>query len=491
MIFATSAGSAASAMAGAGLLAAGATLPGAILVALALALGISLWLGSQSWSAPSQEDIAIAELGRRSDAAAARADGLGLPHDAGALRKLAADMADAHESERDRQSWESRRDAIRSEIAETEQELRTALADRGAEVFDPIADAAARYEEDCAERARAAAESAGRQSLEEQLGARSSAEAAHQEATEAVAASRARLSAAGEDAGVSGDSEQEIVDGLQRWRTERSRELLTLETARSEWTELQVLLDGSSLAELEAASTEAAARVAALSREADQGGIAGPEAADGDQIDSLRALATETGEALAAARARREQRAKEMSSVAVVKEEVASAERNLDRIEQLGSSLLTTRKFLQAAEEKAHRNIAPVLSSAVQSRIAEVTVGRYTGVNVDPSSLSVNLREESGAWREASFLSRGTAELVFLLLRVALAEHLTDQSEICPLLLDDVTVQADAARKQRMLELLHSISSDRQVILFAQEAEVLAWARARLAAPADSLVELT
>jgi len=96
----------------------------------------------------------------------------------------------------------------------------------------------------------------------------------------------------------------------------------------------------------------------------------------------------------------------------------------------------------------------------------------------------------SGEWREAARLSHGTAEQVFLLLRVALAEYLTPAGEVCPLILDDVTVHCDAERTAAILEALHSISTERQIILFSQEAEVLEWAQKNLHQPEDLLIRL-
>jgi exonuclease SbcC len=71
-----------------------------------------------------------------------------------------------------------------------------------------------------------------------------------------------------------------------------------------------------------------------------------------------------------------------------------------------------------------------------------------------------------------------------------MAAHLTGNGEVCPLILDDVAVHADSRRTTAMLELLHELSRERQVILFSQEEEVLAWAQARLEAGRDALVRL-
>lgn len=71
-----------------------------------------------------------------------------------------------------------------------------------------------------------------------------------------------------------------------------------------------------------------------------------------------------------------------------------------------------------------------------------------------------------------------------------MATHLTIPGEVCPLLLDDVTVQCDPIRRQAVLDVLLAVSHDRQVVLFSQEAEVLAWAKDNLVSPQDGLTEL-
>ena len=68
-----------------------------------------------------------------------------------------------------------------------------------------------------------------------------------------------------------------------------------------------------------------------------------------------------------------------------------------------------------------------------------------------------------------------------------MATRLTRPGEVCPLLLDDVTVQFDNVRTEAILGVLHAISKERQVILFIQEDYVLAWAKNNLQASVDCL----
>ena len=109
---------------------------------------------------------------------------------------------------------------------------------------------------------------------------------------------------------------------------------------------------------------------------------------------------------------------------------------------------------------------------------------------MDPQTLDVWVSGEGGRWRRAALLSHGTAEQIYLLLRVALADHLTKPGEICPLVLDDITVHTDGTRTEAVLRILQAISRRRQVILFSQEQDVLTWAEANLCPPIDHLERL-
>ena len=72
-----------------------------------------------------------------------------------------------------------------------------------------------------------------------------------------------------------------------------------------------------------------------------------------------------------------------------------------------------------------------------------------------------------------------------------MAQYLTKPPEVCPLILDDITVHTDFTRKQKLLDTLKAVSETRQVILFSQEEEVLAWAKKNLLEPQSRIVELT
>ena len=71
-----------------------------------------------------------------------------------------------------------------------------------------------------------------------------------------------------------------------------------------------------------------------------------------------------------------------------------------------------------------------------------------------------------------------------------MARLLTRPGEVCPLLFDDVTVHCDPARQEEILNILHDVSLEQQVILFSQEPESQDWAKQRLSEERDRLIEL-
>jgi DNA repair exonuclease SbcCD ATPase subunit len=245
------------------------------------------------------------------------------------------------------------------------------------------------------------------------------------------------------------------------------------------------------LAHLRARAEAAAARAGSL-RATITAGWDGPaldayleswpeEAAARERRTASRAAATDATAAAAAARARLEAVAD--PGVAEAEERLAAAETEWEHVVDLDDTLAKTIEFLDRARDRVHASIAPRLNAAVAAMLPVATVGRYTEVMVDPADLAVRVRAPGGPLREARLLSFGTAEQIYLLLRIALAECLVAPGLSCPLIFDDVTVQADSERTAALLNLLLAASERHQVIIFTQQDQVRAWAATALGDP--------
>jgi uncharacterized protein YhaN len=207
-------------------------------------------------------------------------------------------------------------------------------------------------------------------------------------------------------------------------------------------------------------------------------------------IEGLTAQAESTAQELANIKGQIRSYEERPLSVSDVEEEVRAAEEELANIRLLDDTLETSHVFLSQAQNSVYQDIAPFLAEIIRRWLPDITSGRYEDVRVDSHTLQVQVCDRTGEWRDASRLSHGTAEQIYLLLRLAMVEYLTKPSEVCPLILDDITVQSDASRKERILATLKKVSEKRQVILFTQEEEVLVWARRNLSEPEGRIVEL-
>jgi uncharacterized protein YhaN len=281
-----------------------------------------------------------------------------------------------------------------------------------------------------------------------------------------------------------------LVAGLQDWQRRRIEALEERKTAQREWAELETLLNGRTLDQMEVESkrkAEVAERlIAGLDpRELKEVRLVGD--VEG-KLSDLRTKLRNADAQVARLREQTEQMKAGLRSVAEAEEELAAAEKDLGRVRDLDQTLQRTVSFLEHAQDRIHRTVAPLLRDSLNKSLPSVTSGRYEEALVDPKTLEVKVRATGGQWRNARLLSHGTAEQVYLLLRIAMVEHLTkERAESCPIVLDDVMVQCDSKRKKALLDLLHGICDERQVILFTLEEEVAEWARHNLQEPRDRL----
>ncbi len=378
------------------------------------------------------------------------------------------------------------------ETSSRETELAEILRTRGVTALDPVSIALEAYEAACIERDRQAREASQRNHLEAALESRKREEATAADVDRRSKEASSSLQELARNVGLPDANDEELAVGLEEWLEAYTRLGEDRKRAIEEWEELQGLLGGGSIRDLEEA-VDQKIRIAdefALGLDVQE---LDELALDDDieaQLRVLRQDRSDRREALADKRARLDEYGRTVPIVAESEEEVSGAEEELERVSALDWTLTTTQEFLTQAQDKIHRTLAPLLRDALKPWIDSVTGGRYTDVTVDVESLMVQVSGSEGNWRNVALLSHGTTEQIYLLLRVTMARLLTRPGEVCPLLFDDVTVHCDPTRQIKILNILHAVSSEQQVILFSQEPESLAWAKKHLSEERDQLIEL-
>ena len=296
----------------------------------------------------------------------------------------------------------------------------------------------------------------------------------HEEAISTVTAAEIAVAEAARLVGIEGDSPDEQIATLRSWQDERNAELEEADEEIEEWEALQRILGQYSIDELTREVERLRTEARDLSDEVGVEDIA--ELVDLPTDREFRLAEHEARDARTAfdrAQSQLEAFARELRGVAEAKEALVAAEDKHARVRSLARTLDLTISFLEQAEVRVHRTIAPVLAETVREWLPKVTGGRYSDCRVDPEKLAVEVATSNGRWQRAEVLSHGTAEQVYLLVRLALARHLASQS--CPLILDDAVAASDSQRKHYLLETLLAVSQSTQVILFTHEDNVYAW----------------
>ncbi|NLM28374.1 MAG: AAA family ATPase [Clostridiaceae bacterium] len=132
----------------------------------------------------------------------------------------------------------------------------------------------------------------------------------------------------------------------------------------------------------------------------------------------------------------------------------------------LGEAIETAIQVLSEASLTIQRDYVPSLNREIGDILNTITSGKYKEVNAD-DRLNLNiLSPESPELVLPEQLSSGTADQVYLALRLAAVRLVEKNGETMPLFFDEPFVQYDEERTENALRLLLDESQKRQIFLF-------------------------
>jgi uncharacterized protein YhaN len=124
--------------------------------------------------------------------------------------------------------------------------------------------------------------------------------------------------------------------------------------------------------------------------------------------------------------------------------------------------------------------LVPALEAAAQRNLAAITAGKYIRIEAaHEGNPVVHARDDSVV--DYSGLSHGTRSLIYFCLRTGLVEALAGKRRL-PFILDDPLADLDPARQKAACQVLRTLSTKTQVILFTSNPA--------LSAEGDTAVEL-
>lgn len=161
---------------------------------------------------------------------------------------------------------------------------------------------------------------------------------------------------------------------------------------------------------------------------------------------------------------------------AEIDEEIALVSAEVKQLLLFGELLELATSELTFATQEFQKIFAPRLEQIVDIGLKQITNERYYRVEIDPNSLNVRvLAPERNELVETGYLSTGTRDLVYLILRMGIAQLMSASGEKLPLLLDDPFVEFDAIRQQSALEYLKTMSGQTQILLFSKDDDIKEW----------------
>lgn len=160
--------------------------------------------------------------------------------------------------------------------------------------------------------------------------------------------------------------------------------------------------------------------------------------------------------------------------LAELDEEIALASADVQLLSNFSQTIeLATRELTEATSEY-QKIFAPRLERIVNSGLEQISAGRYRQVKIDPNSLEIQvLAPERKEWVEAKHFSTGTRDMIYLLLRVGIAQLMSTSGEKLPILLDDPLVEFDEKRQKAALDYIEKLARQTQVFLFTKDFSIM------------------
>ena len=137
--------------------------------------------------------------------------------------------------------------------------------------------------------------------------------------------------------------------------------------------------------------------------------------------------------------------------------------RRIAELEKVYSAVVLAQQTMETAKLELQRRFAPRISQRAQELFGLLTEGRYQRIALGEDLTVSTAAEGEDTLRSCLWRSDGTADQLYLALRLAVAEELTPEA---PLVLDDAFVRFDDDRLREILKILNQTGESKQVILF-------------------------
>lgn len=123
-------------------------------------------------------------------------------------------------------------------------------------------------------------------------------------------------------------------------------------------------------------------------------------------------------------------------------------------------------KLLNDAMAVYERERQPLVLKHAGKYLDKITEGRYVRVIKKAEGNKLVVETPEGLQKSVTALSRGTAEQLYLSMRLAFIKEYANRVGTLPLIVDDILVNFDSQRAKTTIRLLNEISGENQIIMF-------------------------
>ena len=164
----------------------------------------------------------------------------------------------------------------------------------------------------------------------------------------------------------------------------------------------------------------------------------------------------------------------ELPDSGILTDRIALTKNRLRQLEKTYRALDLGQQALDAAAKELQRRFAPRITRRAGQFLNRLTQGRYDRISIDDDLTVQAAQGAEVTLRTAQWRSDGTADQMYLALRLAVWEALAPEA---PLILDDALIRFDESRLGAALELLSELSGQRQILLFSCQEREKRWAQ--------------
>lgn len=151
-----------------------------------------------------------------------------------------------------------------------------------------------------------------------------------------------------------------------------------------------------------------------------------------------------------------------------IESQLLALEDELEEAKEAYDKLLLLKTVVSAYDQDYRDLHQPDIHRRTGAYFNQITKGKYPKVYNDETigKTALLLRQEGEDREVEGNLSQGARDQLYLALRLAIAEELDKEKAPLPLFLDELFVNWDMTRLEEGLELLKSLSNERQIVVF-------------------------